>query len=360
MPERGRPTAAVVGLGKIGLPLAAQIAGSGWQVIGLDVDADVVAGVNRGAAPFPGEPGLDEALAALASSGRLTATTSARDAVSPASVVVVVVPLVVDSAGAPQFTALDAATEAIGASLGPGTLVVYETTLPVGTTRQRLAPLLVERSGRVIGRDVFVCFSPERVSSGSVFVDLRRYPKIVGGLDDESLRRGVGFYEDVLTFDARTDLQRPNGVWPVGPAEAAELAKLAETTYRDINIAFANELAMAADEIGVDVMAVIEACNSQPFSHIHRPGIAVGGHCIPVYPHLLRSSTSAGRVAGVARSVNEGMPAYGVALLETRLGLAGRRVAVLGLAYRGGVKETFHSGTWTLVRLIEEDRNSGV
>ena len=128
-----------------------------------------------------------------------------------------------------------------------------------------------------LGDDLFVAFSPERVYSGRVFADLRRYPKLVGGIDETSTKLAIDFYESVLQFDHRDDLTKPNGVWDLGNSEAAELAKLAETTYRDINIGFANELARHADQHDIDVAEVIEACNSQPFSHIHQPGIAVGG-----------------------------------------------------------------------------------
>lgn len=347
--------ATVVGLGKIGLPFAVCVAEHGWLVHGVDVDGAVVDSVNRGMPPFPGEPGLDERLARVTASGSLVATTDAADAVARSSAVVVLVPLLIDAANRPDFGALDAATEAVGAAVRAGTLVSFETTLPVGTTRNRLAPALEQSSGLRCGTDLFVCYSPERVSSGTVFADLGRYPKLVGGLDAASTAAARAFYESVLEFDERPDLPRPSGVWDVGSAEAAELAKLADTTYRDLNIAFANELAVAADEIGVDVMDVIEASNSQPYSHIHRPGVAVGGHCIPVYPHLLMGSTSARRLASVAREVNDGMPRYGVELIERRIGsLAGCTVAVLGAAYRGGVKEVFRSGVWSLVRLLEE------
>src|SRR4029453_16440152 len=132
----------------------------------------------------------------------------------------------------------------------------------------------------------FVVFSPERVSTGHVFADLRRYPKLVGGGDEASTERGVAFYGSVLDFDERPDLARGNGVWDLGSAEEAEFTKLVETTYRDVNIPLANQFARGAAAVGVDVYRAIQAANSQPFSHIHMPGIAVGGHCIPVYPHF--------------------------------------------------------------------------
>lgn len=343
----------VIALGKIGLPLAVQIASKGHRVVGVDVNFDVVRMVEKGEPPFPGETALAERLHNVVDAGALRATTETAPAVAEADAVVVVVPLVVDARGIPDFRALDQATAAIGAGLRPGTLVSYETTLPVGTTRRRFGPALTQRCGLTLGEDLFVCHSPERVFSGRIFADLRRYPKLVGALDPAGARRAVEFYEAILDFDPRPDLPRPNGVWDLGSAEAAELAKLAETTYRDVNIGLANTLAMYADRIGIDVRAVISAANSQPFSHVHQPGIAVGGHCIPVYPRFYLAGDPAAAIPAAARRVNEAMPAYAVERLESRLGrLAGLRVAVLGAAYRGGVKETAFSGVFGLVEAL--------
>jgi len=340
----------VVGLGKIGLPLACAIARGGHRVRGADISDAVVERVNASLEPFPNEAGLADALAETVASGALTATTDTTAAVAESDVVVIVVPLVVDDQAMPDFRAMDSATVAVSTGLQPGTLVSYETTLPVGTTRNRFAPMLADRSGLVIGEELFVVHSPERVFSGRIFEDLRRYPKLVGGVDAEAGRRGAAFYETFIDFDDRPDLDRPNGVWDLGNAEAAELAKLAETTYRDLNIAFANEIANAAISLGIDVHPVIAACNSQPFSHIHQPGISVGGHCIPVYPHFLRQSVPGATLAAQARKINDAQPATAVARLSAALnGLAGRSVVVLGLAYRAGVKEHAFSGCFSIV-----------
>ena len=340
----------VVALGKIGLPLAVQFASKGHQVIGADVNAATVASVNAGETPFPGETFLAERLASVVAAGQLTATTDTTAAIAECDVAVLVVPLFVDAESRPDFGWMDAATHAVAQGLQSGTLVSYETTLPVGTTRQRYAPMLQQGSGLVPGEDFHLVFSPERVLTGRVFADLRRYPKLVGGIDDGSEQRGVRFYESALDFDPRDDLPRANGVWPMGSAEAAEMAKLAETTYRDVNIGLANQFARFADSVGLDVQRVIEACNSQPFSHIHQPGIAVGGHCIPVYPRLYLHNDPDATVVSAARQANAGMPAYAVERLATAYGdLAGARVAVLGAAYRGGVKETAFSGVFDVV-----------
>ncbi|GAA1629073.1 nucleotide sugar dehydrogenase [Georgenia ruanii] len=342
---------AVVALGKIGLPLAVQFADAGHDVIGVDVQQRVVDRVNAGTEPFPGEAHLQEKLSELVPAGRLRATTDYADAIPGADAVVVVVPLFVDDATwAPDFAWMDAATRSLAEHLTPGTLISYETTLPVGTTRTRWKPLIEELSGLTEGEDFHLVFSPERVLTGRVFADLRRYPKLVGGLSEAGTRRAVDFYEAVLTFDAREDLPRPNGVWDMGSAEAAEMAKLAETTYRDVNIGLANQFALFADKAGIDVHKVIEACNSQPYSHIHRPGIAVGGHCIPVYPRLYLSTDPDASIVRTARQSNAAMPEYVVDRAADVLGdLDGLRAVVLGAAYRGKVKETAFSGVFATV-----------
>jgi nucleotide sugar dehydrogenase len=346
---------AVIALGKIGLPLAVQFASKGHDVVGVDVNPAVVEAVNAGREPFPGEAHLQENLSELVPAGRLRATTDYADAVPGADAVVLVVPLFVDDATwQPDFGWMDAATRSLAEHLTPGTLVSYETTLPVGTTRTRWKPLIEEISGLSEGTDFHLVFSPERVLTGRVFADLRKYPKLVGGLTPEGTKRAIEFYEAVLDFDDRPDLPRPNGVWDLGSPEASELAKLAETTYRDVNIGLANQFARFAAQHGIDVHAVIDASNSQPYSHIHRPGIAVGGHCIPVYPRLYLFNDPDATVVRAAREANAAMPDYAVSLLSAALGgsLEGRTVAVLGASYRGGVKETAFSGVFGTVAAL--------
>lgn len=346
---------AVIALGKIGLPLAVQFAVRGHDVIGVDINEEVVAQVNRAEEPFPGETDLAERLQEVVASGNLRATSNTAEAVSGADAVVVVVPLFVDAQGVPDFGWMDTATDAIGPALKPGALVSYETTLPVGTTRDRFGPRLEELSGLTLGDDLFLVFSPERVFSGRIFEDLRRYPKLVGGVDEASTKAGIDFYEQVLEFDERPDLEKPNGVWNLGSSEASEMAKLAETTYRDVNIGLANQFARFAAASGINVYDVIEACNSQGFSHIHQPGIAVGGHCIPIYPRMYLWNDPDATVVRAAREANAEMPSYAVDLLREIYGdLTDAKVVVLGAAYRGGVKETAFSGVFATVKALVE------
>jgi nucleotide sugar dehydrogenase len=331
---------AVVGLGHIGLPLAVQYASRGHDVLGVDIDRRIVDAINRGESPHDDEQTLVDRVPELSAAGRLRATTwSEPSGVREAEVVVVIVPVVVDAEREIDFAPIDAATRDIAANLGPGTLVVYETTLPVGTTRTRFGPVLAAGSGLELDRDLFLAFSPERVLVGRVFVDLRRYPKVVGGTSEESTRRAVEFYRSVL--DPGTE------VMAVANAETAEMTKLAETTYRDVNIAYANELARYASRHGIDVTEVIGAANSQPYSHIHQPGVGVGGHCIPVYPHFLFNGDPELRIPPLAREINEGMGAFAIDTIEERIGsLDGQPVLVLGIAYRGDVREDAFSSAF--------------
>jgi len=333
----------VVGLGKIGLPLAAQYASKGLSVVGCDPDGELVAEVSRGRCPLVGEKGLARSIRRAVAARCLEATTDTAAAVREAQVVVVIVPVGLTPDRRPDFSRLDEAAAAIARGLRPGTLVILETTVPVGTTRGRLGPAL-EASGLRIGADFHLAYSPERVSVGRIFADLKRYPKIVGGIDEASRDTAVAFYRRAL--DAR--------VTTVRDAETAEFVKLAETTYRDVNIALANELALYADRRGLDAAEAFAAANSQPYSHLHQPGVGVGGHCIPVNPHLLMEGGFPLHLLAAARQVNDGMAAYGVGKLEEALGgLRGRTVLILGLAYRPNVKEAAGSSTFALARELE-------
>jgi len=333
-------TVTVVGAGKMGLPLAAQFASHGWTVIAVDVNAAVVGAINEGRAHVAEEPGLAERVAAAHAEGRLRATTDGTAAARESDVVVLIVPVMLDDEQRPDYRTMDAAAAAIAPGVRAGATVIFETTLPAGDTRTRYAPLLEAATGLVADRDFFVAFSPERLFTGAVFRNLSTYPKLVGGIGPDSTERAALFYASVLDAE----------IVAMSTSEAAELSKLADTTYRDLNIAFANELARYADRIGVDVLEVIQAANSQPYSHIHQPGLGVGGHCIPVYPHFLLSRAPEMELVALARRVNDGQVDVAVEALRAELGsLDGVSVLVLGLTYREGVKELAYSRAIPLI-----------
>ena len=346
-PWTGEPgtvgTVAVVGAGKMGLPLAAQFAGHGWTVVAVDIDPAVVASINAGHSHVGEEPGLADLVAEAHAAGRLRATSDGAEAAREADVVVLIVPVMLDDESQPDHRIMDSAVEAVLPGVHAGSLVIFETTLPVGDTRGRYAPRLAEASGLTLEDDLLIAFSPERLYSGSALRNLATYPKLVGGLGDASRVRAAAFYESVL--DAP--------VAAMSSAEAAEFAKLADTTYRDVNIALANEFARYADRIGVDITEVIAAANSQPYSHIHQPGLGVGGHCIPVYPHFLLARAPELELVALSRRVNDGQIGIAIRSLELALGgLNGVEVLVLGLTSRDGVKELAYSRALPLIERL--------
>ncbi len=349
-------TVAVIGLGKIGLPLAAQYSEHGRRVIGVDINPKVVDTVNSGRSHVQEEPGLASKVADFVQRGLLSATLDVTGAIYAAGVVVVIIPVVVDEGHTIDYSAIDAATTSIGQALQPGTLVIFETTLPVGTTATRLRHILEKTSMLRAGRDFYLAYSPERVSSGVIFRDLKKYPKVVGGIDNASTKAAVAFYSSVL--DAQ--------IISMKSADDAEFVKLIETTYRDVNIALANEYARFADAYGLDLPKAIMAANTQPYSHIHMPGVGVGGHCIPVYPYFLiagadaiSATSSSGEdplltLPRSARVINDSMAEYAVQQIESVVhSLTSMSVLILGVAYRGNVRETAFTSAKLLQRALQ-------
>lgn len=343
-PWKGEPgtagTVAVVGAGKMGLPLAAQFAGHGWDVIAVDVQQAVVDTINEGRSHIGDEPGVAELVADAHAAGHLRATLDGAAAAAEADVVVLIVPVMLDAEHQPDYGYMDAAVAAIAPGVHAGSLVIFETTLPVGDTRTRFAPQLEAVTGLRAEEDFLVAFSPERLYSGAALRNLATYPKLVGALGPRSTARAAAFYDGVLDAE----------VVAMSSAEAAEFSKLADTTYRDVNIALANEFAAYADRVGVDIREVISAANSQPYSHIHQPGLGVGGHCIPVYPHFLLSRAPDLSIVARSREVNDGQITIALDEIQARLGsLEGASVLVLGLTYREGVHELAYSRALPLI-----------
>ena len=327
----------------MGLPLAVQFARHGWNVTAVDVNPEVVAAINEGRSHVAEEPGLAEGVVQVHVAGRLSATADAAAAVREADVAVIIVPVMLDDGQQPDYRYMDSAVDSIAGGIHAGVTVIFETTLPVGDTRGRFAPRLEAATGLKADADFFVAFSPERLYSGAVFANLSTYPKLVGGIGPESGRRAANFYDSVLDAE----------IVAMSCAEAAEFSKIADTTYRDVNIALANEFARYADRVGVDIQEVIDGANSQPYSHIHQPGIGVGGHCIPVYPHLLLSRAPDLEVVAVSRRTNDGQVGAAIKSLESLLGdLDGVPVLVLGLTYRENVKELAYSRALPLIERL--------
>ena len=340
----------VYGLGKMGLPLAAVFARTTGAVHGADIDAAVVESVTDGDCHVQREPGLAELVEDTVSEDALDATTDPREAAERGTIHVVIVPTPITDGNEPDLSILDAVVDDIGRGLEPGDFVIIECTVPPRTTVDRVLPALEACSGLSRG-DFGLAYCPERTSSGRALADIRgAYPKVVGGVDEESTRLAQLIYGEI----------NQTGVIPVADATTAEAVKVFEGLYRDVNIALANELATFTDELGIDVREAIEVANTQPYCDIHDPGPGVGGHCIPFYPYfMIEPFETAAPLLETARAVNDSMPGFTVEKLRDGLEATGRTLAdatvlVLGLTYRPGVEEIRASPSLTIAERLSQ------
>jgi len=339
----------VVGLGYVGLPAAVVFASRGFSVVGVDVDVRKVEAVNSGRC-YLREPGLDGLLRDAVSRGFLRATTNAVRAVKESDAVVIAVPTPVRG-GVADLSYLKQALLAVRKGLHRGLLVVIESTIPPGTTVGFAKPLL-EESGLRVEEDFYLAHVPERIAPGRAIHELLYEPRVVGGVGPRSTEKALELYGRVNSKLYPTD------------ATTAEFVKLAENTYRDLNIAFANLLALMAEKLGIDVYEAIRLANTHPRVNIHMPGAGVGGPCLTKDPYMLASLYRefwGTQLIELARKINEYMPRHTVEIVERALGDVGlgvrdAKIAVLGAAYKGGVDDTRESPAKYIVReLLEKD-----
>ncbi|MGH7502381.1 MAG: nucleotide sugar dehydrogenase [Longimicrobiales bacterium] len=347
--EDGSAVVGIIGLGYVGLPLAAEMSGSGYRVIGFDVQALVVAGLMAGRSHVRDVPA--DVLADRLASGRFQATTDF-GRLSECDAIAICVPTPLSKTKDPDLSFVAAATESVRASLRPGQLIVLESTTYPGTTRDFLLPVL-EQTGLQAGQDFFLCYSPERVDPGNPVWQTRNTPKVMGGVTAACTDVGVALYSRV--FDT---------VVPVEDVETAELVKVYENTFRMINIALVNELAQVCERLGVDVWSVVDAAATKPFGFMKfSPGPGLGGHCIPLDPHYLswkmRTLAFKTRMIELASEVNAEMPAFVVrkvidALNDDGRATRGSRVLVMGVAYKKDVSDLRESPALEIMRLLQE------
>lgn len=339
----------VLGLGYVGLPLAVEVARSGFHCIGFDISDTVLETINRGESHIQDVP--THVVANLVKDGFIEATGDLLrleecDAIS------ICVPTPLNKTKDPDLSYVIAAAQAVFHGLRRGQVVILESTTYPGTTREVLLPVL-EESGLRVGEDFFLCFSPERVDPGNPVWHTRNTPKVLGGITSDCRAAGMALYERV--FDVMV---------PVESAEAAELTKVYENTFRMINIALANELAQACDRLGVDVWEVIDAAATKPFGFMKfTPGPGLGGHCIPLDPHYLswkmRTLAFRTRMIELASEINSEMPQFVVqkvadCLNRERKALNGSRVLVLGVAYKKDIDDLRESPALEVIRLLQE------
>jgi len=346
----GRITVCVVGLGRIGLPTAALFADAGAQVIGVDKSLEVVRGVNAGKCRFEDEPGLDRLVESCSQRGRLKAEVDFTSAVGKADVVVICVPTPANENGGPSYSAIIDASENVGRALRKGSLVIVESTVSIGTVEKIVVPLLERHSGMKAGKDFGVASCPERANPTQILRSMRTVPRIVGGIDFRSTEVAARIHK--MVFGVK--------VFKVRDPKTANAIKLIENSFRDVNIAFVNEIAVLCEKLGLDVLEVINGCATKWNFLPHYPGVGVGGACLPTSSlYLIAEGTDADfttRLVKTAREVNDMMPSHAVTLVTEGLDtvnkiLRGSKIAVLGASY----KPDLHDLRGTPIELVYHD-----
>jgi UDP-N-acetyl-D-mannosaminuronic acid dehydrogenase len=341
----------VVGLGYVGLPVAARFAQTGFDVVGLDVNERKVTQINAGSCPIEGdEPGLAELVSDIVAAERLRATTDYA-VCQEADIVLIAVETPIDSVHQPRYSALRSALRALEPNMKPGAMVIVESTVAPGTMERLVRPTLEARGKRQSGRDFHLAHCPERVMPGLLLSNLARMSRVVGGDTPEAAMLAQAFYRHVVEADL-----------DLADCVTAELVKTAENAYRDVQIAFANELALICEHVGADVWQVRDLVNKSPGRDVLYPGAGVGGHCIPKDPWLLAygaGESVTAKLIPAAREVNDYMPLHMAELTVDALGRAGAeiegaRIAVLGYAYLENSDDTRNSPSITLVSRLQE------
>jgi UDP-N-acetyl-D-glucosamine dehydrogenase len=335
----------IVGLGYAGLPLGMAFAEAGFTVTGIDLSEERVAAVRARESYLVDVPAERYELAGE----RLTATTD-YSAVAGLDALTICVPTPLSKTRAPDMTYIISAAESVAEHLHPGMLVVLQSTTYPGTTEEVVLPILAERGG-VVGQDFFLGYAPERVDPGNPNYDIRTTPKLVSGVTEECLRRTAALYQPIVEH-----VQRCSSTM------VAETAKLHENTFRAVNIALANELALMCDRLGISPWEVIEAASSKPFGFMpHYPGPGLGGDCIPVVPHFLATRLKeygySARLIDAAHEINAHMPVFVLqrvadALNESSRAINGSRILLLGLAYKANVHDTRESPSLEIMRQL--------
>ncbi len=338
---------AVVGLGYVGLPLALLSSSKGHHVVGIDMDQGKVDLINRKIDPLH-----DEFVSKLISSTDLEASTDSTR-ISEADVVLVCVPTPVKDDYMPDLAPLRGAVEAVGKNMGKATLVIIESTVNPGVSEEVVIPLLEQSSNMKVNQDFFVVHCPERINPGDPKWNVENIPRVIGGSCEDATKEAVMFYESILDADIKA----------MGSLKEAEACKVVENSFRDINIAFVNELAMSFETLGINVKNVIDGAATKPFAFMpHYPSIGVGGHCIPVDPYyLIEYAKTAGfehKFLSLARSINNQMPMFTITVLENELrsegiNLSEAKVALLGLSYKPNVADDRESPSYKLLANLQ-------
>jgi nucleotide sugar dehydrogenase len=337
----------VIGLGYVGLPLAVRCVEKGYKTYGLELDKEKVALINKGKSPIE-EKFLEDNLPKF----KVIASTDEK-IISKADIVLICVPTPVDEKYYPDLGPVIGATNLVVRNLKKGALVVLESTVNPGVSEEVVRPLF-EAAGQKVGKDVFIAHCPERINPGDQKWNVTNIPRVVGSFDKAGLQLALDFYRSIVDGEIR----------PMKSIREAEAVKIVENSFRDINIAFVNELAKSFDKLDIDVKDVILGASTKPFAFMpHFPSCGVGGHCIPVDPYyLIERAKQSGfdhEFLKIARKINNSMPNYTVELLQNalnqiKLPLKGVTVGVLGISYKANVDDTRESPAFKVIKAIEK------
>lgn len=330
---------AVIGLGYIGLPTAAMFANAGHSVVGVDYNTKIIDALKEGQIIIE-EANLGELVCKVTTSGNLTCSLTPQ----AADVFIIAVPTPIKPDKTADMSYVISATESIVPYLAEGNIVILESTSPVGTVNQLMLPIL-EKSGLEIGRQLYVGHSPERVIPGKILYELTHNSRIAGGVNQISAHKIAEVYRSFVQGEIyETD------------TATAELCKLTENTFRDINIAFANEMAKICDNLGINVWNVIELCNKHPRVNIHQPGPGVGGHCIAVDPwFIVEKQPDTAQIINLCRHTNDSMPAYVAdSLSEILKDIKQPKISILGVTYKPDVDDLRESPILELIEILKQ------
>jgi len=343
-------TVTIFGLGYVGLPLACLCAENGYAVYGVDIDYHKVANINNGVSPIKDET-LEKDVARL--KGLIIATIDGVIAVQNSDIVIVCVPTPVEKDSKPNLSFIESAAKTISEGLKPGQLIILESTVAPGTTESVVKKIL-ETSNYRASIDFDLAHCPERIDPGSKNWPLKSIPRVVGALSSDGAKRAKSFYQSIL----ETEIHVMSGV------RTAEAVKIVENTFRDINIAFVNEMAMSFDVLDIDLVEVLEGASTKPFGFMpFFPGCGVGGHCIPVDPYyLIHAAKESGfmhEFLNLSREINNNMPNYTIKQLtsafdESGMNIEYSTIAVLGIAYKAGVDDLRESPALKIISKIEK------
>ncbi|MFQ6136555.1 MAG: nucleotide sugar dehydrogenase [Candidatus Hydrothermarchaeales archaeon] len=326
----------VIGLGHVGLPMASLFASRGFRVRGADINQTIVEKISKGESPI-NERGMKEIVKEVVESGKLTATTNVEGVIAQSDIILIVVQTPVDDSKKPELGAFITTCEMVSRNLSRGKLIISESTVPPGTMKDIAIPIL-EKSGLKPGEDFSLAYSPERAIPTRTLEEIQTNSRVVGGVNEESAELAKLLYSNITS-----------GELIAADLGIAEMVKIIENTYRDVNIALANEIAMICEELGIDAVKAIEIANEHPRVNIHMPGPGVGGHCIPKDPYfLIGKAEELGmelKLISSAREINEEMPRHLLGLIERSLKginkeVKNSKISVLGIAYKGNTDDT--------------------